>query len=546
MVAAMLGILKTGAAYVPLDPDYPHDRLAYMIKDSGLKRIIIHESLFNGMKDFAADIKLITIESCIISPTQELPANYINPTSSNIAYIIYTSGSTGKPKGVRIQHKSVVNFIKSMQIKPGINKNDNIMAITTLSFDISVLEILLPLALGASCTIVESDFAKNGKKLLEIIENSKITIMQATPGTWRLLLENGWKGTPTLKALCGGEALPDDLHRELTSKVMELWNMYGPTETTVWATCCQIKEYSKPVSIGYPIANTTTYILDSFLQPLPVGVPGQLYIGGEGLAESYHNMPELTSEKFITNPLSGKKFYATGDQARYLTNGAIEFLGRIDSQVKIRGFRIELSEIETVALNHPVIKECAVISKEFAYNDVRCIIYYTVKTKNTYTASDFRHHLKTFLPDYMIPQHFIELQSMPLTPSGKIDKKLLVSQFEKASSNKQVKTEPVTQQEVYLASVWKNILGINSISKTDNFFELGGHSLLSIKVISQIRNETGIEIHPRSMMLNSLEQIAANHSFNNLSQSKTIEKTTSYFHNKINQFFKRKKIPAKF
>lgn len=541
MIAALLAILKVGAAYVPLDPNYPKERLAYMIEDSGLHYIITQNNLKDLLPTNHESIQLICLEPGLTDlPSNSAPFKPAKVSTENTAYVIYTSGSTGKPKGVRIPHRAVVNFLKSMVKKPGICASDVVMAVTTLSFDISVLEILLPLTTGACIVVVENEIIQNGGKLIALLEDINPTIMQGTPSLWRLLIASGWKGRSRLKALCGGEPLPYDLIRELLPRVNELWNMYGPTEATVWATCFQIINTQDPVVIGYPIANTKTYILDATMQPLPVGVSGELFIGGTGLAEGYHNRPELTAEKFIKDPFSEGRIYRTGDLARYRKTGAIEFMGRIDSQVKIRGFRIEIGEIEQVTLNHQEIRQCAAICKEFSPGDTRLLLYFTLKSSGSITVSDLRKHLKSFLPEYMVPQHFLEMDTLPLTPAGKIDRKLLPLPFQSDNQKIQNKSEIKTQAEIYLADIWKQILSIDTIQASDNFYDLGGHSLLSIKVITQVKNETGIEIHPKAMILNTLGQIAANHPFQNLTKDvpEAVQTNKVTLLKKIADFFK--------
>jgi len=509
-IAALLGILKSGAAYVPLDPHLPEERLAYMIEDASLSVVLTEQNLIEKIPDSSVKLVAVCIDSDIDfshSESNQFKAPFVSPDS--IAYIIYTSGSTGKPKGVRITHRSVVNFLNSMQQKPGIQSSDVVLASTTISFDISVLEIFLPLISGAASAIISQDIMDDPLKLIRIIDEIKPTIIQGTPAMWRMLISAGWKGSDKLKVLCGGEALTVDLCRDLLPQVKELWNMYGPTEATVWSTLCKITESNAPITIGKPISNVKTYILDNNFKPVPPGVKGALYIGGIGLAESYHRLQELTSKKFLKNPFGAGRIYDTGDNARFRFDGNIEYLGRSDFQIKLRGHRIELGEIENTALGNPNINQCVAACKEFGPGDVRLVLYYTVKAESSITTSELRQYLKSFLPDYMIPQHLFELQSMPLSTSGKIDRKSLPANLSNIVIESIDHLEPSTDEEQYLARIWKQVLGINRITLSDNFFELGGHSLLSIKVINQIKNEIGFEIHPRSLMLNTLEQIAS-------------------------------------
>jgi amino acid adenylation domain-containing protein/non-ribosomal peptide synthase protein (TIGR01720 family) len=423
---------------------------------------------------------------------------------SNLAYIIYTSGSTGKPKGVMISHQSLVNFLSTMRLKPGLSDQDILLAVTTISFDIAALELYLPLIVGAQIVLLSHEVTSDGAQLLKILNQSDMTVMQATPATWRLLLAAGWEKNPQLKILVGGEALPRVLAHQLIEKGAEVWNLYGPTETTIWSTIYPVdnhlmsEEQSDTVSLGRPIANTQIYLLDQFQKPVPIGVPGELHIGGIGLARGYLNRPELTAEKFITNPFSddpNSRLYKTGDLARYLPDGNIEYLGRIDNQVKIRGFRIELGEIEAVLGQHPLVRENAVIVHETM--DKRLIAYW-VPAEPVIENADLRAFLKERLPDYMIPSAFVTLDALPLTPNGKIDRRAL-SQL---SVNRSVPTEqfvaPRTPSEELLADIWTKVLDIERVGVHDNFFELGGDSIISIQVISRA-NQAGLKLTPRQI-----------------------------------------------
>ncbi|MDJ0733380.1 MAG: amino acid adenylation domain-containing protein [Nostocaceae cyanobacterium] len=376
MIVGLLGILKAGAAYVPLDPTYPPERLAYMLS-SAKAGILLTDSDSQGLvESFAGEVEPLTVV-CLDRDWEVIATNSQgNPTSrsrpENLAYTIYTSGSTGKPKGVQLAHRGVVNFLTSMARQPGLTAKDTLVAVTTISFDIAGLELYLPLIVGAKVVLATREIASSGQLLGKLLKDSGATVMQATPATWYLLLGSGWKGIGGLKILCGGEALPQELAKALLDRQADLWNMYGPTETTIWSTVCQVKPkegelYSKdtPESIGRPIANTQIYILDQYLQPVPIGVIGELYIGGDGLARGYRDRPDLTAERFIPNPFDeSKKVYKTGDLARYLADGNIEFLGRIDHQVKVRGFRIELGEIESVLNRHPGVNQSVVVARE--------------------------------------------------------------------------------------------------------------------------------------------------------------------------------------
>lgn len=387
-VIGLLGILKAGAAYLPLDPIYPQERIGLMLADAQVS-VILTQSKLRGIFD-AGVMTQPSIVVCIDSNWHEIDSQSDeNPVSGvtpdNLAYTIYTSGSTGKPKGVQIEHRSVVNFLTSMRREPGMTAEDVLVAVTTISFDIAGLEIYLPLSVGAILVLVSREVATNGELLKEELSRRSATIMQATPATWQMLLAAGWEGNKHLKILCGGEALTQKLASELLTRCYSLWNMYGPTETTIWSAVYKVESKDAPIAIGRAIANTQIYLLDQNLhhqtepvKPVPIDVPGELYIGGMGVARGYLNRPDLTHERFIRDPFSGKpgtRLYKTGDLARYLSDGNIEFIGRIDNQVKIRGFRIELGEIEEVLRQHSAVREAVVICRENATDDKRLVAY---------------------------------------------------------------------------------------------------------------------------------------------------------------------------
>ncbi len=493
MMVSLLGILKAGGAYVPIDPFFPQDRIAYMLEDSEASVLITHTNLLDIFP--AYDKKIICIDAdwdAIEKESDQNPTNEID--TLNLAYVIYTSGSTGKPKGVQIPHRPVVNFLLSMLKEPGLTKDDRLLSVTTLSFDIAVLELFLPIIVGARVIIVPKEVTFDGKLLLDRLVKRKVTAMQATPSTWRLLIEAGWNDQVKLKMMCGGEALPRDLANQLIERGGELWNMYGPTETTIWSAVSKITNTSGPVVIGPPIANTQFYILDKNLQPVPIGVPGELHIGGEGLARGYFKKPELTKEKFINNPfrnVSDARMYKTGDLARFLTVGSIEFLGRLDFQVKVRGFRIELGEIENIISTHTNVKQVVVTARQISGGDSRLVAYIIPEPGTDLTASDLREHIKEKLPDYMIPSFFVFLENFPLTPNGKIDRKALPDPDTASIEPETDYIEARDELEIQLTAVWKKILGLKKIGVKDNFFEIGGHSLLAAKLFAHIEKSLG-------------------------------------------------------
>ena len=383
MVVGLLGVLKAGGAYVPLDPGYPTERLAFMIEDSRAPVLLTQQRLVEVLPKHGARVICLDADwEAIAQDSRDNPLSQVK--SHNLAYVIYTSGSTGKPKGVQILHHAVVNFLCSMREQPGLTRDDVLLSVTTLSFDIAALEIFLPISVGARVILVSRETAADGTQLLARLSDCRATVMQATPATWRLLLEAGWQGEKRLKIFCGGEALPRELARQLLQRCSSLWNMYGPTETTIWSAIYQVPSGESPVPIGRPIANTRFYILDSHLQPVPIGVPGELHIGGAGLARGYLNRPELSAEKFIPDPFTDgmqARLYKTGDLVRYLPDGHVEFLGRNDHQLKIRGFRIELGEIEAVLGQHPAVKGSVVIAREDTAGE-KYLVAYVIPVKS--------------------------------------------------------------------------------------------------------------------------------------------------------------------
>jgi amino acid adenylation domain-containing protein len=475
MVIGLLGILKAGGAYVPLDPAYPKERLAFMLEDARVPILLTQEGQLSTMPEYNGHVICLDRDCEKLSRESEVdPVSGVNP--GNLAYVIYTSGSTGKPKGVQISHRAVVNFLFSMLKEPGLSENDVLLSVTTLSFDIAALELFLPLITGARTVLVSREMALDGSQLLKRLKEGDATVMQATPATWRLLLEAGWHNKIGLKMLCGGEALPRDLASQLLERGESLWNMYGPTETTIWSMVYRIESKASPMLIGRPIANTQIYILDRNFQLVPVGVAGELCIGGEGLARGYLNRPELTAEKFIEDPFSavtGARLYRTGDLVRYLPDGNIEFLGRIDHQVKIRGFRIELGEIESVLEQHEAVKEAVVMPREDIPGEKRLVAYLVPNGKQTPSVSLLRQYLKEKLPDYMVPNAFVMLEKFPLTPNGKVDRKALPSPTGLRPELESNYVAPQAEIDRTIAAIWQEVLRLEKIGIHDNFFQVG-------------------------------------------------------------------------
>ena len=504
MIVGLLGILKAGASYIPLDPAYPAARLAQMIDDSEAPVLVAQEKLRGAIPSKSARVICLDSESSKISrESNERPR--IEISDENLAYLIYTSGSTGMPKGVQVSHLSVVNLLSSMRSVPGIKREDVLVAVTTLSFDIAALELFLPLTVGARLVIAKREQAADGSELLEVLRRSRATIMQATPATWQMLLEAGWAGNPRIKMLCGGEALPRGLADQLLTVGDELWNMYGPTETTIWSSVKQISRGTGPVPIGLPIANTQFHVLDANLQRVPIGVPGELCIGGTGVAQGYRNRPELNRERFVPdnfNGLPGSRLYRTGDLMRWKMSGELEFLGRTDHQVKVRGFRIETGEIEAAIARHAGVKEAAVVLREDR-GQGRHLVAYVVPNglqvgQEPKIPLDLRAELQKQLPEYMQPAAFVCLAVLPRTPNGKVDRNALpaldLREIAKASY-----VAPANETERRVLAIWEKVLGLSPISTTANFFDVGGHSLLAAQLLARIDKSFGKKIPMASL-----------------------------------------------
>jgi amino acid adenylation domain-containing protein len=507
LLIALLGVLKAGGAYIPMDPSNPLQRLRDILEDAQPQVLLTQRQLRGLLPQNCSNVILLDEDWDRIAKQspENLEPETIGLTPSNLAYVIFTSGSTGRPKGVMIEHRSVVNFLRSMREQPGISKDDRLLAVTTVSFDIAALELFLPLTVGAEVVIANNSIAADGGLMSEVIKQRRVTVLQATPTSWRLLLEDeGWR-CPRLRALCGGEALPTSLASQMLGRVQELWNLYGPTETTIWSCIQAITGSSagtgQSESIGRPIANTCTYMLDASFGPVPVGIPGEIYIGGAGCARGYLGNAGLTAERFIPDPFSsepGNRMYRTGDLGRWRADGTIEYLGRNDFQVKIRGFRIELGEIEKRLAEHQSVREAVVVAREDHPGEKRLVAYVTAadlsKEDVVGTIIDveaLRAHLSSLLPEYMAPAAYVSLPKLPLTPNGKLDRKALPSPDAEAYLKREYEV-PVGEREATVARVWAEVLKLDRIGRHDNFFEIGGHSLLVVKVRSLLR-QRGIE-----------------------------------------------------
>lgn len=519
MIVGLLGILKAGGAYLPLDPSFPNERLLFMLEDAQPRALLIEQHLLKELPIRTKDSENRQWYKIPVSRTEignsilvcmdtdwKMIATYSDTILSNglacnnMAYLIYTSGSTGQPKGVQVPHVALTNHLYAMQERPGFRTRDVLLAVTTLSFDIAGLEIYLPLITGGRVVIAPYQVATDGRALATAVEDVNATVMQATPATWRMMFDAGWVGNRNLKVLCGGEALPPDLAEQLLACSGELWNMFGPTETTIWSVAKHVRTGDKKISVGHPIANTEVYVLDAYLQPAPVGVPGELYIGGEGLALGYFNRPELTAEKFIPHPFShspGGRLYKTGDLTSYQPDGNIVFLGRSDHQIKLRGYRIELGEIEAVLARHHDIRE-VVVTVNQATDDKQLVAYFVPQLETVPELSQLRAYLSTKLPEFMVPTHFVPLSAFPLTSNGKLDRQALPKpdQTDLAIASY---VAPRRAEEEVLASIWADVLGLKQVGIYDNFFDLGGHSLLATQLVSRICQAFQVKLTTRNL-----------------------------------------------
>ncbi|WP_170229880.1 non-ribosomal peptide synthase/polyketide synthase [Polyangium fumosum] len=497
MVVGLLGILKAGGAYVPLDPGYPRERLAYMLTDARPAVLLTQERLQDRLPAHEA----VTVHlDASAPPWQEQPLTspgaQVGP--DNAVYVIYTSGSTGRPKGVQVLHGALTNLLHDFAETMGAGPQDAMLTVTSLSFDIAGLELFMPLLRGASVHLASQEDASHGEALVRALERA--TMMQATPATWRMVLDAGWEGGRLLQVLCGGEAMTPDLAAKLARRASTVRNVYGPTETTIWSAQYRVDAEQSNVRIGRGIANTQLHVVDRNLMQVPVGIPGELYIAGAGLARGYRGRPGLTAERFVPDPFSnvpGARMYRTGDLARWDANGELEFLGRIDHQVKIRGFRIELGEIEAVLSSHPAVRACAVVAWEYTPGDKR-LVAYVVAGEGECTEGTLREHLQASLPAYMVPSVFVRLSALPLNPSGKVDRKALPAPEMTRSAVETSYVAPRTETERALAELWSQVLQFSPVGIHDNFFTLGGDSILAIQVIGRAKR-AGLHLTVRDL-----------------------------------------------
>ncbi|MEA2782048.1 MAG: hypothetical protein QOK29_3592 [Rhodospirillaceae bacterium] len=496
MLVALLAVMKTGSAYVPLDPLHPAARLRRILGEAGLAALVTDDVENAALAPTEAAVIDLAKDASAIAAQSESPLPIAIPSES-VAYVIYTSGSTGSPKGVEVTHRSLVNLLSSMAREPSLGPDDVLVAVTTISFDIAALELFLPLCVGAGTVIATREESADGHRLSELITTSGATMMQATPATWRMLVEAEFHGGPGFRMLCGGEALPRDLANELLRSGGELWNMYGPTETTVWSSCGQVRAGDDPITIGRPIANTQLYILDRGDQPVPIGQIGQLHIGGEGVARGYLNHPELTAEKFLPNPFHLGRMYRTGDLARRMPGGEIQILGRMDHQVKLRGFRIELGEIEA-ALSAKAGLTAAVMLREDMPTGPQLVAYYAGTSDAAQSPAALRSLLADELPDYMIPTTWMRLEKLPVSPNGKIDRAALPVP-DVAHPDSEEFHAPRTPMQTTLAGIFGDVLGLERVGMRDDLLALGADSIHLFQITARA-NRNGIRLSAKQLI----------------------------------------------
>lgn len=507
MVVGMIAVHKAGGAYVPLDPNYPQERVRFIQKDADAAIMLTQASLATklpldvGVTVIALDTDWHQIEK-VSQERLERTA-----TAQHLSHVIYTSGSTGLPKGVAIEHKSTVNFCcwASEAFTPA--QRDGVLFSTSICFDLSVFELFATLAWGGRVVLVENALA-----LANLPANANVRLVNSVPSVLATVLKTAALPASVETVNLAGEPLKDDLVRQLygVPTVKDVYDLYGPSETTTYSTYTRRVAGARP-TIGRPLANTVVYVVDTHLQLLPQGVPGELFIGGAGVARGYLGRVELSAERFLADPFAselGARMYRTGDLVRWLPDGTLEYLGRIDHQVKIRGFRVELGEIESVLCTHPAVREGAVMAREDMPGDVRVVAYVVPKEGQEYADMELRKHLRKTLPDYMVPQYFFQLEKLPLTPNGKVDRKALPAPAG-STADERLMVAPRTEAERLLAEVFQEALKVGGVSVHDNFFDLGGHSLLCFQVIAKVQEKTGVRLNPRLMLLNTLEQTAA-------------------------------------
>ena len=496
MIAAMLGTLKAGAAYVPIDPAYPRDRLNFILEDAKARVVLTEVALSPLLDSSKAQLVFLDRDRAEIqSHARDNPRALIS--SENLAYVIFTSGSTGRPKGVAIEHRSVLSLAAwSASLFPR-DDLDGVLAGTSICFDLSVFETFVPLMLGGRIVLAENVLA-----LPQIPARNTVRLINTVPSAMTELLRGNGVPESVRTVNLAGEPLAQSLVETIYQlpHIQRVFDLYGPTEATVYSSFA-LRTRGGRNQIGRPLPNEQLFILDQRLQPVPIGVPGELFIGGAGLARGYLNQPELTAERFTENPFGppGSRLYRTGDLVRYLPDGNVEYLGRIDHQVKIRGFRIELGEVEAQLRKHPQIKEVVVIADEDPSGNKRLVAYIVPNQQPGPAASDLRDHLKKSLPEYMVPSLFVQLEALPLTPNGKVNRKALPKPEIQPGAIGKISGEPQTDAEILLAQIWCEVLGLGQVGVHDNFFDLGGHSLMITRILSRLRESLQLELPMKSI-----------------------------------------------
>lgn len=502
LVVYLIAIMKAGACYVPVDPSTPEDRSTMIIEDSKLTLLLMDPDIQH--LDFSSIVDTLNTQ-LFLKATQSsdviLKTKLPEVSAEKTAYVLFTSGSTGRPKGVSVPHRCVTNLLHSFAKYPGFSSGDKLLSLTTITFDISVLELFLPLTQGGTTIIVDSAVSADPTVLMENIKRFQPSLMQATPATWKMLFEAGWEGDQALTILCGGEALPSALAERLTHCSYRLFNVYGPTETTIWSTISHYKDGN--VTIGHPIANTQIFVLDQNLQLVPQGVVGEIHIAGHGVSDGYINRQELTNKVFLSNPYGPGKIYKTGDLGRLNSHGEFECLGRLGNQVKIRGYRIELDDIEENLRKISGIRDVVVQAKNI-HDDLSLVCYFVNQADKNVSATNIKKHLKSVLPAYMVPAFYMNLDALPLTENGKIDRKSLPTPDVALQQRTILSAQNITESKIL--SIWKTVLNQDHISTDDDFYDIGGHSLLAAQLTNKIGSAFNVELGHQFILTNTTIQ----------------------------------------
>jgi len=506
MLVAVLGVLKSGAAYVPLDPEFPQERLGYMAGHADLRQLLVTPAL-HPPPELTEGRSCLVVGELAAEPADGQPLPPVR--GDDLAYVLFTSGSTGQPKGVRILHRNLANFLLAMRERPGYGADDTLCAVTTLSFDIAGLELYLPLIVGGRVMIATEAEHRDPLALCELMAKNRCTVLQTTPSLLRLLQGIGREDVVrALRLFVGGEAMPLALAHSLAGNCLELWNLYGPTETTIWSSLARIEPGMEPIPLGQPIANTRIYVLDERGHPQPPGVVGEIWIAGDGVADGYLNRPDLTAERFVDDPFAGGRMYRTGDRGCW-RDGQLHFSGRADDQIKIRGYRIEPGDIEAAAAAEPGVRECVAVARSFGDNDLRLVLYAAAAADDG-LPERLRARLHRQLPVYMQPQHIERLDALPKTPNGKIDRKALPPPSAAARRGVRMQAHGLADpRQAYLAAIWRELIGVDEVDADDSFFDLGGHSLLAVEFVARVQRETSVRLHLLDVASGTLAMLAS-------------------------------------